>query len=104
GLSLKAQRSGDKVEIQAKVSDSKETGDMVKLRLFLVEDTVDYKGGNGIEKSHHVVRAFPGGVQGVSVKDKNLEHKATVDLAELKKELTKALQEDYKKAEEELPK
>jgi hypothetical protein len=106
GLTLKAKatRTGDKVEVKAEVDELKDPGMSVRLRLVLVEDTVSYKGGNGIEEHHHVVRAFPGGLEGLPLKAKAAKHSATVDLFELKKELEKGLKEDYKKAEEMLPK
>ena len=66
-------------------------GDNVKLRLLLVEETIRYVGGNKIRFHHQVVRAFPGGVAGVAVKDKTLRHTADLDLNELRKDLNKYL-------------
>jgi len=86
------------------VSDAKETGASVKLRILLVEDEVEYKGSNGIEKHHHVVRAAVGGANGVAVKAKELEHKETLDLATVKAATKKYLEEYYKKEMEDLPK
>ena len=75
----------------------------IRLRLVLIEDLVDYKGGNGIDKYHHVVRAMPGGPEGTVLKEKTLKHKASVDVGEVRKEITKHLEETYKKEEEKLP-
>jgi len=60
-LKAKAVRKGDKIDVTAEVADLKETGATVRLRLVLVEDKIEYKGGNGIGEHHHVVRGFPGG-------------------------------------------
>jgi hypothetical protein len=103
-LTAKAVRKGDKIDIDADVADLAEAGASVKLRLVLVEDEIEYKGGNGVERHHHVVRAFPGGLDGVALKEKALKHKASVDLAEVRKEVKKYLEDFYKKNEEELPK
>lgn len=103
-LAATVKRNGDKIDIEADVSELKDPGASIKLRLVLIEDVVEYKGGNGLEKHHHVVRAFPGGVEGTALKEKSLKHKASVDLGDLRKELTKYLTDFYKKAEEELPK
>ena len=65
-----------------------------ELRLLVVEDTVKFVGGNQVRFHHHVVRAMPGGVDGIAIKDKAFKHSATVDLAEVRKGLTKYL-DDY---------
>src|SRR5205807_701562 len=103
-LTARAERKGDKVEVKAEVADLKDPGMSVRLRLVLVEHLVDFKGGNGIEKHHHVVRAFPGGLEGVALKDKALKHSASIDLAQLRKDVTKHVQETFKKADEDAPK
>lgn len=104
GLSATAVRKGDTINIAAKVSDAKQFGKSVKLRLVLAEEEVEYKGGNGLERHHHVVRALPGGPEGVAVAAKDLEHKVSVDLNTLKKDVKKYLEDHYKKEMEELPK
>lgn len=106
GLTLKASatRKGDKVEVKAEVADLKDPGATLRLRLVLIEDKVSYKGGNGLEAHHHVVRAFPGGLEGLALKAKAAKQSATVDLDDLRRLLKKDLEADYKKAEEMLPK
>ena len=42
---------------------------------------------------HHVVRAMPGGAEGVAIKDKAFKHAASTDLADVRKELTGYLDE-----------
>ncbi len=103
-LKAKAVRKGDKVDITAEVADLKDTGDSVRLRLVLIEEKVEYKGSNGLGEHHHVVRAFPGGVNGKPLKEKTAKQTASVDLGELRNQLKKSLEEPYKKAQETVPK
>ncbi len=58
-LTATAVRTGDKIAITAKVSNLDKPGDKVRLRLALVEDWVRFKGGNGLQYHHRVVRAMP---------------------------------------------
>ncbi len=92
-LSASANRVGDKVKIEAAVKGLNNDAN-VKLRLLLVEETVRYVGSNKIRFHHQVVRAFPGGVDGVAVKGNGMKHTAAVDLAELRKQLDTYL-DDY---------
>jgi hypothetical protein len=90
-LQVAAARKGDKIQIKAAVTDLAKPGPKVKLRLALVEDWVRYKGGNGITYSHQVVRAFPGGVEGMALTKKDTERTAAIDIGELRQNLTKYL-------------
>jgi hypothetical protein len=90
-LKVSATQKGAKIDISADVSDLQQTGDRIKLRLALVEDTIAYKGSNGIASHHSVVRAFPGGVKGIALKEKAGKQTASVDLEELRKGLAKYL-------------
>jgi hypothetical protein len=93
-IKLTAKQTGSKVEITAEASGVDAKSDAsIRLRLALVEDKVEYKGGNGIPEYHHVVRDMPGGVTGIAVKDGGAKQSVTVDLDELKKNLTKYLDE-----------
>jgi hypothetical protein len=94
-LTATAVRKGEKVAITAKVEGLDKPGDKVRLRLALVEDWVRYKGGNGLQYHHRVVRAMPKGAEGISLKQKGMEHQATVDIVELRASLNKFLNEDY---------
>jgi hypothetical protein len=87
-IHLTATRKDGKIEINAEVSDLEQTGDDVRLRLALVEETVDYKAPNGLGAHHHVVRSFPGGADGTPLKQKTAKKSVTVDLAELRKGLS----------------
>src|SRR5262249_60965405 len=53
-----ATRKGDTVEISAEVSDV-DNPDGLRLRFALVEEQIDFKGGNGIPSYRHVVRDMP---------------------------------------------
>jgi hypothetical protein len=102
GASLKAAavRKGSKITITAEAADVVEPGNKVRLRLALVEETIAYKGGNGVTAYHSVVRALPGGVEGLALKEKTGKQTATVDLDELRKSLKKYLDEFGGKDEE----
>jgi hypothetical protein len=91
-LAGKAKRTGDKIDIGVEVANA--GGDDVKLRLLVVEETVKYAGSNGIRFHHNVVRAMPGGAAGIAVKDRSFKHTVNVDLGEVRKNLTKYL-DDY---------
>jgi hypothetical protein len=90
-LAGKAGRAGDKLDIAVEVTDADSTD--LKLRLLVVEETVKYAGSNGIRFHHQVVRAMPGGADGIEVKDKSFKHTASIDLAEVRAGLTKYLDE-----------
>jgi hypothetical protein len=86
-LKLTARRKDDAIDIAAEVSGLETTGDKVRLRFVLVEEIVRYQGRNGQRLHHHVVRAFPGGVEGAKLEKADSKHSATVNLAELSKSL-----------------
>jgi hypothetical protein len=95
-LSASAVGAGAKIDIHAKVANLDKPGDKIRLRLALVEDRVRYKGGNGLQYHHRVVRAMPGGAKGIPVKEKDFEHKVSVDLEELRAGLNKYLNDEYR--------
>lgn len=86
-LKLNVRRQGDQIDVKADVADLKKTGDNVKLHFVLVEDVARYAGSNGQRLHHHVVRAFPGGVGGMALKDASSSQAVTVKLADLAKKL-----------------
>ncbi len=101
-IKLTATHKDDKIDIKAEVSDLKDTGESVRLRFVLVEEKVDYTGGNRLPAHHCVVRAMPGGAKGFALKDKTAKQNVTVNLADLKKELTKYLDDFCKEQSVEL--
>jgi hypothetical protein len=84
-LSLQVERKGDKVDIAADVSELAEKGNDVRLRLVLVEEEISYTGRNGLARHHHVVVAFPGGVDGLVLTEKGKKN-VSVDLGKVAKE------------------
>jgi len=95
-LKASATQKGSKVNIIAETSELEEPGDKVRLRLVLVEDEVNYRGGNKLPRHHSVVRAMPGGAAGFPLKDKAGKQTAAIDLDELRKQLTSYLDEAAK--------
>ncbi len=91
-LEVTAARQGEKIEITAEAGGQARRG-APRLRLLLVEDLVRYLGGNGQRLHHHVVRTFPGGVDGTPVSDGKARQQVTIDLAELRKSLRGELAE-----------
>jgi len=92
-VSVKASRSGDNVTISASVADVEKPSENVRLRFALVEESVRYPGGNGLRVHHHVVRALPGGADGMVISGKSESKQVTVNLADLRGQLTKYLDE-----------
>jgi hypothetical protein len=97
-INLKVARTGDKLTISAKArrkaagknTDQDDTSNL-RLRLVLTEETVRYVGGNGIRFHHHVVRAFPGGVDGQPFSDNRASAELTIDLNDVRKSLEEYL-------------
>jgi hypothetical protein len=98
-LQLKVNRSGDLLDLTCNVEGLKKTGDKVRLRFVLVEEVARYAGRNGQRVHHHVVRSFPGGVEGFALKEKSDKQSAKVSLAEL----TRSLKGYLDKAEQRRP-
>lgn len=92
-----AVQKGDKIEITAEVADLETPGEKVRLRLALIEEEVQYKGGNRLPLHHHVVRAMPGGVHGLALTGPTGKQAVTVDLEKLRQELTAYLDTFAKK-------
>jgi hypothetical protein len=93
-LRAAALRKGDKIDITAEVTDLESPGEKVRLRLALVEDEVQYKGGNQLPTHHRVVRALPGGQAGIALKSKTGKQSVTIDLGDLRKNLQKYLDDN----------
>jgi hypothetical protein len=94
-IAAEAVRKGDKIAILAKVNGLEKPSDKLRMRVVLVEDWVRYKGRNGLQYHHRVVRAMPGGARGIAIKDKGAESALSVDLDDVRKGLHKYLDEDY---------
>jgi hypothetical protein len=90
-LAASATRAGDRIDISVDVSGLAEPGSTKKLRILLTEEIVHFAGSNKMRLHHNVVRAFPGGVNGKSLLSADSKHKASINLTDLRGELTKYL-------------
>jgi hypothetical protein len=95
-LKVSALLQGTRIAITAEASDLDDPGDKMRLRLALVEKEVVYRGGNRVPRHHHVVRALPGGADGIPLKEKSGKQTVTVDLDNLRKQLNAYLDEAAK--------
>jgi hypothetical protein len=101
-LSVRAERRDEKITISVDVRDLAAPAETMRLRLALVEDTIRYVGTNNLRFHHHVVRAMPGGPDGVSLKEGDSSHQVTVDLADLRERAHRYL-DDYATQRKVLP-
>ncbi len=102
-IELEARKIGDQIRIVASAEVLNERDktpvQSPRLRLVLVEKKVAYSGGNGQTSHHHVVRAFPAGVEGTALEGGKGRVETTVSLDKLR-----ADQAAYLKAYPETPK
>ncbi len=85
-LTIEAGASGNKVGARVGYKGLK-SFENLKLRTVLIEKEVRYPGSNGQRLHHHIVRDFPGGVNGVSLKKTEGEESFTVELPKLRETL-----------------
>jgi len=99
---LLAEKTDTKIELSANSKDGQlalsasatglgEKTDNLRLRLVLAEENIEFIASNGIRQHEMVVRAMPGGVEGVAAKDGKLEFSESLNLAEFKKNLSEYL-------------
>jgi len=93
-VNLAATRAGDTITFKADVSKLSAPAESTRLRLLLVEESIRFVGSNKIRFHHMVVRAMPGSPAGIALPKADNQHTASVNLAELRQDLTKYL-EDY---------
>jgi len=86
-IHLKAEQKGSVVAITAEADGAFSTNEPIRLRLALAEERVSARGANGVREHEMVVRAMPGGVEGVGLKDGKLVYHGTVDVKLVKKQL-----------------
>jgi hypothetical protein len=84
-ITASAKRVGDKVQIQADIAGLQNPGKDLKLRFVLVEETVRLVGVNKLRLHHQVVRAMPGGAEGMAMMKPMQSAKKDVDLSDLRK-------------------
>lgn len=91
-VSLNATRKGDTIEVSAKAKTGDKPGEkaLPRLRFVLTEEVVKYIGSNKLRFHHHVVRALPGGADGLSLdKAGELNHSMKIDLTEVRGKIEK---------------
>ncbi len=87
-LKATTKRDGARITINVEASAPEDAGDNLRLRLVLVEEQVAYTGSNKLAEHHHVVRAFPGGVEGEKlIAGKPFSKNVPVDLDQVRKDL-----------------
>lgn len=74
-------------------AEDKKSEPNLRLRIALTENLVRYDGGNGVRINRHVVRDFPGGLEGKRLVSGRAEVQLEVDLAALRRDLQDYLQE-----------
>jgi hypothetical protein len=94
-IDLHLSRSGDKIQVSATAqSDGTNDGDeKLHLRLALTEEAVRYVGGNQLRFHHHVVRGFPGGIEGEALPDGQGKIELTIDLNDVRNGLDEYLED-----------
>lgn len=101
-LKVNTERHGERLDITAEADGLPQRG-AVRLRLLLVEDVVRFPGMNGQRLHRHVVRAFPGGVEGTTLAGPTARHQTAVDVAAVRKSLREELGEHRAFRNRELP-
>lgn len=96
-IHLAAQPKGSVVTVTADADGSFPPNEPIRLRLALAEERIFMRGSNGIREHEMVVRAMPGGPQGVELKDGKLHYQGTVDLKSIRQELNDQLIADEEK-------
>jgi hypothetical protein len=90
-LTAQATRHGNRIDVKADVVQLDDPSESKRLRLVLVEESIRYVGSNRLRFHHHVVRAFPGGVEGLPLKNKSAQQSVSVNLHDVRKNLEKYL-------------
>ncbi len=85
-------RAGDKLTATVTVSGADPSAEL-KLRLVVVEEAIKYVGSNQLRFHHEVVRSVLGGKDGITVNDKSFKKSLIADVGDVKKDLTKYLDE-----------
>jgi len=95
-LDLGVTRAGDNLTAQVKVANLAKPGPKTRLRVFITEEFVRYRGSNGLRFHHSVVRGALGPADGTALAAPSSNHSFTIELGELRKSLTAYL-EQYRK-------
>jgi hypothetical protein len=87
-VKLSANRLGDVINVRADVATTADPGSGKRLRFVVVEEAVRFTGANKLRLHHMVVRAMPGGADGIALTKKDGSYSASVNLGDLRQELT----------------
>jgi hypothetical protein len=87
-ITLEASASDGTVNISAAVEGAEEFPDSWRLRLVLAEEEIFFKARNGVRLHEMVVRAMPGGAEGIGAEEGQLKYTGTVSLDELREQIT----------------
>jgi len=87
GIELSAQVNGTTIQLDAIATGQETFPDSMRLRFALAEDETVLLAINGILIHDTVVRAMPGGANGIAPQNGSLEYHAKVDLIEVRKKL-----------------
>jgi hypothetical protein len=97
GLTGSAKRSGDELSVTLSVTAETDLPQTTTLKLFLVDETVRYLGGNGIRFHHQVVRGTVGPATGVKLSElQQGQWTASVRIPEVRRSLEDYLDEAAK--------
>ena len=96
-IQLAAQPKGSVVQVTADADGSFPAEPPIRLRLVLAEERIFMRAHNGIREHEMVVRAMPGGPQGIEMKGGKLHYQGTIDLKAIRQELNDQLIADEEK-------
>lgn len=102
-IDVTAKATAGKIALTAKASGVKMFPEDVRLRLVLAEDKIPFTAPNGIRFHEMIVRAMPGGPDGIEPKQGQLSFEGEVDLARVKGAITQALATVEKSMAREFP-
>jgi hypothetical protein len=88
---LSAEAANGVVEVTASVEGLEEASENLRLRLALAEAEIVFPAANGIRIHHMVVRAMPGGVEGIEPGDDGFKFSGSIEIAALEEELANYL-------------
>jgi hypothetical protein len=93
-IELAANRQGETIAIKASAKAiDPPTDAKLRLRLVVVEDVVKYAGGNNLRFHHHVVRAMPGGPEGIEMAEGKGQAELSITLSDIRGAISKYLDE-----------
>ncbi len=92
-ISVTADRSGSMVKVNAQVEGLPSETGLLRLRMCLVEPEISLTAPNGIRLHENVVRAMPGGAEGIAVKEGKLTFAGEVDVEQIRSEILAGLEE-----------